>query len=211
MAELSLQEHENSVAEARASLAAALHNARDEMKPASLVNRARQNVMAQVSPAIEPLMQQTRASSGWLVLAGSAAAMLFALGRSSVHSGTAETAPANVKATTGGIVAAPAKAASLPVAKPHSSGWVRSGVLAGTGIAAGAFLASRVPLTESEKQHGAPLGRELTSLAKGLMRDHSRDALLAAVNSFGIARSAGTLVAILSAVAASGSAKPARE
>ena len=210
MAETSLQARERAIVEARAGLVAALANAREELKPASLADRAKQSAMAAIAPVVDPLLQQTKSASGWIFLASSAAAMVFALGRSSAPAHLDEpVAQPDSAATALFPDAAKTPAPQPPGKKAGFKSILNSALLAGGGIAAGAFIASRFPLTEAEKLHGAAVGRELGDMAKSYVQDHSRDVLHAAVNSFGIARSAGTLLAILAAVSASGTARPA--
>lgn len=205
MAETILHDRERSIAVARAALISALASVRQELKPTNLASRAKQSAMAAIAPAVDPLVRQTKSASGWIVLAGSAAAMVFALGRSSVPAAAAEPAAQPASAAE----RPPADVLNSPAPKPAVrqstfKSILNSALLAGGGIAAGAFLASRFPLTQAEKQHGAAVGRELGDMAKSYVRGHSVDALKTAVNSFGITRSAGTLLAILAAVSAAG-------
>ena len=207
MAETEIQNCERSISDARADLVQALANARQELKPASLANRAKQSAMAAISPVIDPVVEKTKSSSGLLVLASSAIAMVFALGRSSTAGQSAPVSqPSATKSDRAPVSAAEIVPAKSPVSKSGINSLVTSAVLAGGGVAAGAFLASRFPLTEVEKKHGAGIGRELADLTKNFVRDNSRNALNATVNSYGIARSAGTLLAILAAVSAAGKA-----
>ena len=216
--------------QARADLVEALASLRDSVTPAHLASALAQSARSAAAPFVDPLIEKTKSSSGLLVLAGSAAAVIFGLGRASVASANEAKKPvtagqesnrqagarAAAAKTSDTAPAAPTATASNPArpAKPKrdspgfGKGLAKTLLLAAAGLAAGSAFGTGIPLTDNERQFGKNQGRDIRRWAQRLAEDHAGELMNGAVNSFGIASRLGTLIGVAALVAAQFETKP---
>lgn len=189
--------------QARADLVAALGQLRERLTPAHVLSEAGHSLRASVAPVIDPLLAQAQSASGALALGGAAAALFFGLGRAEgKHAVEAAIAGKPEDGTS------PDTAAAVP-AKAGSGSIVKTLLVSAAAVAAGAVIATKLPVSDTERQFSATTGRDIKRWAK----DHSAEIIGGAVNAFGLARGAGGLLALvaLAAVAGNRSAKDAAD
>ena len=157
----------------RMRTSASLSRLKQRIAPQTLMADARESVQS----ATAPLVAQAKSSRGLIFLGATAAALLFGAGRASTGSAPS----AGTSADNQGIGA---------LAKPL--------VLSAAALGVGAFLSSRVPLSEQEKRFGASTGKDLISTVKDFAMSHANSMASEAGRSLTGSKGIGLGVTLLS-------------
>lgn len=216
---------ERQAEQARADLAQAVARLQDRLTPAHMLSALGQSVRGAAAPLVDPLIAQTKSSSGVIMLAGAAAALVYGLGRASVSrpqppppaasagppvNGAAFERPAMDRDSpgTGPASARPAadtsgKHSGLANGAKQSGTNLRSAlILSAASLAAGAAIGATLPLADSEKRFAKTQGRDIKDWVKAMLEDHKSELAGQAANAFGIASHIGTLLSVAALVAA---------
>ena len=215
---------ERQAEQARADLAQAVARLQDRLTPAHMLSALGQSVRSAAAPLVDPLIAQTKSSSGVIMLAGAAAALVYGLGRASVSrpqpppaasagppvNGAAFERPAMDRDSpgTGPASAGPAadtsgKHSGLANGAKQSGTNLRSAlILSAASLAAGAAIGATLPLADSEKRFAKTQGRDIKDWVKAMLEDHKSELAGQAANAFGIASHIGTLLSVAALVAA---------
>ena len=199
-----LSSNEEAAEQARGDLADALAKLQDRLTPAHILGDIGHSARSAAAPLIDPLIAQTRSSAGLIGLAGTAAAIVYGLGRANGSRQHTEK-PAARKDGLG--VMSEASDDAPAAAQPRQSTPLRARqkikalLLAAGALAAGSAIGASLPLTRAEKQFGEGPGRDLRRRARKLARDHSGEIMSGAVNAFGVAKGIGGLIGLLALAA----------
>lgn len=192
---LSLDQSAAKATQARADFALSVLQLRERLRPSALVKDAAHSMQSAVAPVMDPLAAQAKSASGVLAIGSVAAALLFGLGRAS-RSPTDE----HFRSATenSGEFIAPAYRDPRP--GPGAGSIVKTLLLSGAAIAAGSVLATRFPVTEAEKRFSDSTGRDIKRWAQ----QHSGEIIGGAVNSLGLAKGLGGLLAFVAMAGVAG-------
>ena len=215
---------ERQAEQARADLAQAVARLQDRLTPAHMLSALGQSVRGAVSPLVDPLIAQTKSSSGVIMLAGAAAALVYGLGRASVGRPPPPPAASAGPPVNGAAFERAAMDRDSPGTRPASarpaadtsgkhsglaSGAKQSGtnlrsalILSAASLAAGAAIGATLPLADSEKRFAKTQGRDIKDWVKAMLEDHKVELVGQAANAFGIASHIGTLLSVAALVAA---------